>query len=111
MTFWYTFWSQILAYRSRSAKRKKRHKILIKIEFSRACMLHAALIYGFLRVLYVCVKKKCVSVRWITLWVRPPLCVRSFGNTVGTSPPCVCLFVRLHCGCFPPVCPLMEEDL
>ena len=27
-----------------------------------------------------------VSVRWVTLWVRPPLCVRSIGNTVGSPP-------------------------
>ena len=38
-------------------------------------------------------KKNCVSVRWVTLWVRPPLCplsVRSIGNIVGASPPRVC---------------------
>ena len=44
-----------------------------------------------------------MSVSWVTLWVRPPLCVHSFGNIVGASPPCVCLFVRLHCGCVPPL--------
>ena len=64
-------------------------------------------------------KKICVSVRWVTLWVRPPLwkyvcpfvgvncgcvpplcenmCVRSLGYIVGASPPCVCPFVgSLH---------------
>ena len=60
--------------------------------------------------------KICVSVCWVTLWVRPPLCenmcvrslgyivgaspplcVRSIGNTVGASSPRVCPFVgSLH---------------
>ena len=35
--------------------------------------------------------KICVSVRWVTLWVRPPpwenMCVRSSGYIVGASPP------------------------
>ena len=35
--------------------------------------------------------KICVSVRWVTLWVRPPpwenMCVRSLGYIVGASPP------------------------
>ena len=51
----------------------------------------------------------CVSVRWVTLWVRPPpfenMCVRSLGYIVGASPPLwkyVCPFVGLHCGCIPP---------
>ena len=43
-------------------------------------------------------KKICVSVCWVTLWVRPPLCetmcVRSLGNIVGASPPRVCHFIR-----------------
>ena len=34
--------------------------------------------------------KICVSIRWVTLWVRPPLCeymcVRSLGYIVGASP-------------------------
>ena len=34
--------------------------------------------------------KICVSVRWVTLWVRPPLyenmCVRSLGYIIGASP-------------------------
>ena len=34
-----------------------------------------------------------MSARWVTLWVRPRLCVHSFGNTVGLSPlVCVCSF-------------------
>ena len=39
--------------------------------------------------------KICVSIRWVTLFVgaSPPLCVRSFGNTVGVSPPRVCPFI------------------
>ena len=43
---------------------------------------HAASIYGFVRQL-VLSEKICVSVRWVTLWVRPPLPVRSFDITVG----------------------------
>ena len=45
-------------------------------------------------------KKICVSVRWVTLWVRPPpceyMCVRSLGYIVGASPPSVkiCVSVR-----------------
>ena len=44
--------------------------------------------------------KICVSVRWGKLWVRPPLCenmcVRSLGYIVGASPPlCVCHLVIL----------------
>ena len=39
-----------------------------------------------------------VSVRWVTLWVRPPtceiMCVRSLGYNVGVSPPPVCLSLR-----------------
>ena len=43
---------------------------------------HAASIYGF--VCFVRLSKKiCVSVCWVTLWVRPPscenMCVRSLG--------------------------------
>ena len=37
-------------------------------------MQHAASIYGFVRQ-FVLSKKNCVSVSWVTLWVRPPLCV------------------------------------
>ena len=37
--------------------------------------------------------KICVSICWVTLWVRPPpcenVCVRSFGYIVGASHPCV----------------------
>ena len=29
------------------------------------------------------------------------MCVRSIGNTVGASPPCVCPFIGIHCGCMP----------
>ena len=55
-------------------------------------------------------KKICVSVRWVTLWVRPHppcenMCVHSLGYIVGVSPPLwkyVCPFVGLHCGCVPP---------
>ena len=41
--------------------------------------------------LCVCQSKKiCVSVHWVTLWVRPPpcenMCVRSLGYIVGASP-------------------------
>ena len=42
----------------------------------------------------------CVSVRWVTLWVRPPpcenICVRSLGYIVGSFPPSVkiCVSVR-----------------
>ena len=58
--------------------------------------------------------KMCVSVRWVTLWVRPPLltyvCPFVGLRFVGASPPvcpfkvrkCVCPFVGLHCGCVPP---------
>ena len=43
--------------------------------------------------------KICVSVRWVTLWVRPPLpcenmCVRSLGYIVGASPPWENMCVR-----------------
>ena len=37
-------------------------------------------------------KKICVSVRWVKLWVRPPLWKY------------VCPFVGLPCGCVPPPC-------
>ena len=37
----------------------------------------------------------CVSVRWVTLWVCPPLCVCSIGNTVSASPSClVCVLMK-----------------
>ena len=39
-------------------------------------------------------KKICVSVRWVTLWVRPPPHLWIY----------VCPFVGLHCGCVPPLC-------
>ena len=43
-------------------------------------------------------KKNCVSVLWVTLWVRPPLCenicVRSLGYIVGASPPWENMCVR-----------------
>ena len=49
-----------------------------------------------------------MSVRWVTLWVRPPpcenMCVRSLGKIVGASPP---LFVRSLgkiVGASPPLC-------
>ena len=52
-----------------------------------------------------------MSVRWITLWVRPPpcenMCVRSLGYIVGASPPCENMFVRLLgyiVGASPPLC-------
>ena len=43
--------------------------------------------------------KICVSVRWVTSWVRPPpcenMCVRSLGYIVGASPPLwKCVSVR-----------------
>ena len=46
------------------------------------------------------VEKICVSVRWVTLWVRPPplwinMCVHSLGCIVGASPPCENMCVRL----------------
>ena len=42
--------------------------------------------------------KICVSVHWVTLWVRPPplceyMCVRLLGYIVGVSPPRVCPFI------------------
>ena len=49
--------------------------------------------YMALSVSFVSVSKKiCVSVRWVTLWVRPAppcenMCVRSLGYIVGASPP------------------------
>ena len=33
---------------------------------------HAASIYGFVRASVCQSKKICVSIRWVTLWVRPP---------------------------------------
>ena len=51
-------------------------------------------------------KKICVSVRWVTLWVRPPLyenmCVRSLGYIVGASPPSLdpCMLPTPLCGIF-----------
>ena len=51
---------------------------------------HAASIYGFVR-LSVCQSKKiCVSVRWDTLWVRPPplkICVSVRWITLWVRPP------------------------
>ena len=45
----------------------------------------------------VCQKKICVSIRWVTLWVRPPLCenmcVCLLGYIVGAFPPHVCPFI------------------
>ena len=58
--------------------------------------------YMALSVSFVSVSKKnCVSVRWVTLWVRPPpfenMCVHLLGYIVGAFPPCVCPFVgSLH---------------
>ena len=57
---------------------------------------HAASIYSFVRFvsfISLCVssKKICVSVRWVTLWVRPPP-LRKY----------VCPFVGVNCGCVPP---------
>ena len=57
-------------------------------------------------------RKICLSVRWVTLWVRPPpcenMCVRSLGYIAGASPPplwkYVCPLVGLHCDCVPPSC-------
>ena len=44
--------------------------------------------------------KICVSVRWVTLWVRPPpwenMCVCSLGYIVGASPPRVCPFIGIQ---------------
>ena len=70
-------------------------------------------------------KKNCVSVRWVTLWVRPPpvkicvsvrwgklwvrppplcenMCVRSLGYIVGASPPSLdpCMLPTPLCGIF-----------
>ena len=47
-----------------------------------------------------------VSIRWVTLWVRPPLyenmCVRSLGYIVGASPPLLdpCMLPTPLCGIF-----------
>ena len=35
--------------------------------------------------------KICVSVRWVTLWVRPPLCVSIQLVTLWLRPPLVCV--------------------
>ena len=35
--------------------------------------------------------KICVSVRWVTLWVRPPLCVSVQFVTLWMCPPLVCV--------------------
>ena len=49
---------------------------------------HAASIYGFVRQFcFVCQKKMCVSVRWVTLWVRTPLSVSIQLVTLLVRPP------------------------
>merc|ERR1712243_291124 len=59
--------------------------------------------------------KICVSIRWVTLWVRPPLCenmcVRSLGYIVGASP-LLCVSIQLlTLWVHPPhVCVLSLED-
>ena len=56
--------------------------------------------YMALSVSFISQKKICVSVRWVTLWVRPPpfenICVHSLGYIVGASPPPmkICVSVR-----------------
>ena len=63
-----------------------------------------------------CVKKKiCVSICWITLWVRPPppcenMCVRSLGYIVGASPPLCLHSIANTVGASPLVCVLSMED-
>ena len=64
---------------------------------------------------FVSSKKICVSVRWVTLGVRPPTCenmyVHWLGYIVGASPLCVCVqLVILRVQRPPCVCPL-EDNL
>ena len=94
---------------------------------------HAASIYGFVHQFrqfrqFRMQKKICVSVRWVTLWVRPrpcentcvcslgaivgaspPLCeymfVCSLGYIVGASPPRVCPFIGRQCSLDPSMLP------
>ena len=51
-----------------------------------------------------CVKKIGVSVRWVKLWVRPPLCVSVCWVTLWVCPP-LCLSVRwVKLWVRPPLC-------
>ena len=61
---------------------------------------YMALSVGF--VSYVCQKKICVSVRWFTLWVRPPppvkICVSVRWVTLWVRPPPVKICVSVRWG-------------
>ena len=83
--------------------------VLADLDFFRQ---HAASIYGSVRFVSQFVKKNRVSVRLVTLWVRPPpvkICVSVRWVTLWVRPPPVkiCVSVRWITLCVrpPPVCP------
>ena len=68
---------------------------------------HAASIYGFVRKSVTFVENFFVSVRWVTVWVRPPplkICVSVRWVTLWVRPPLVCVLSLDPCMLPTPLC-------
>ena len=75
--------------------------------FQAACCLNIWLCPLVSFVSLVCQKKICVSVRWVTLWVRPPpvkICVSVRWVTLWVRPPLVCVLSLDPCMLPTPLC-------